>query len=322
MLTPLTRSHRFLSHCLATPWAMDPAAMAVYATMLARGYAAREAGGLFARGNPPSPAADAPGTKQRFARQGSLAVIPVRGPILQRASQIGECDEGIGTDQIEYALSEAVGDPTVEQILLTFDTPGGSVFGVSELADKMAQWTQAKPIYGIADSMSASAGYWLMAQCTKCYVTPGGMVGNIGVYSAHEDISRALEQAGVTINLVSAGKYKTEGNPFEPLSDEARGAMQSSIDDYYGMFTAAVARGRGVSTQAVVDGMGQGRCLNAKAALAAGLVDGVMPFGDLVQQLVSARPAGAAPASRARRAEVGGLSVAAARQRARLLELS
>ena len=100
-----------------------------------------------------------------------------------------------------------------------------------------------------------------------------GQVGSIGVYGVHEDLSKAAERLGVKTTLISAGKYKTEGNPWEPLSDLARSEMQSKVDAHYRQFTDDVAFGRGVSPGAVVKGYGEGRMLLARPALAAGMVD-------------------------------------------------
>lgn len=258
--------------------------MALFAAMLAKGYAHRE--GIAALsddahgGVPVARAANSGG-----GRQGSIAVIRVFGAIVQRASQLGPCEGGTGTEDIGNALQMALADETVSQILMHFDTPGGSVFGVGELGAAIMAGRAQKPIIGLADSMAASAGYWLLSQCSEAYVTPGGMVGSIGVYGAHQDISKALEAEGVNITLVSAGKYKVEGSPYAPLGEEARSSMQESIDGYYGMFTKAVAKGRGVGVDQVRSGMGEGRVLQADAALKAGMVDGVATFSDVVRKM-------------------------------------
>jgi ClpP class serine protease len=84
-----------------------------------------------------------------------------------------------------------------------------------------------------------------------------------------------MASEGVKTTLISAGKYKTEGNPYEPLSDEARAAMQAMVDDYYGMFTRAVAKGRGVSVDAVRNGFGEGRMVSASQAVKNGMADRV-----------------------------------------------
>lgn len=296
------RSHRFLAQCLSAPWAMTPAAMTAYAALLARGYARREGvaspvasedwtiGGQV--GEPRAAAPD-----QRFGRTGSgaIAVVRVHGVIMQRASQLGACEEGAGTDQIVSALQAAMNDETVGQVLMDFDTPGGSVFGVQETGDQIREMAKTKPVFGIANSLCASAGYWLMSQCTECYVTPGGQVGSIGVYGAHEDISKAMETAGVSMTFISAGKYKVEGHPFAPLGDEAHAAQQASVDAYYKTFISAVAKGRGVSIDAVRNGMGEGRVLGAQQALAENMVNGVMTFDAVVRKMQAAGGRNAAP---------------------------
>ena len=82
------------------------------------------------------------------------------------------------------------------------------------------------------------------------------------------DYPQAFAAEGVKPTLISAGKYKVEGNPYAPLDEEAQGFMQSREDDYYASFTKVVARGRGVPIAQVRDGMGQGRVLGADAAYA------------------------------------------------------
>jgi ClpP class serine protease len=85
--------------------------------------------------------------------------------------------------------------------------------------------------------------------------------------------------------LISAGKYKVEGNPYVPLDEDAQGFMQSRVDDYYATFTKAVARGRGVPIAQVCEGMGQGRVLGGDAAQAQGMIDGVATFDHVVRKM-------------------------------------
>lgn len=278
----------FLAYCLRTPWAMDPSAMQTYAAILARAYASRSTGEPRADFEDETGAGRVPKAARGDAKRAgdaAIALINVHGTIVQRVSQLGPCEGGTGAQEIGNALEAAVADPSVSQVLMNFDTPGGSVFGVQELGDKIRTLRTQKPIVGVADSMSASAGYWLMSQCSETYVTPGGMVGSIGVYTAHENMAKALEAEGIQITLVSAGKYKVEGNPFEPLSDEARADTQARVDAYYRAFTGAVAKGRGLPVEQVRSGMGEGRMLLAEDALKAGMVDGVATFSEVVAKM-------------------------------------
>ena len=277
----------FLAECLSTPWALQPERMRAYAVVLANRYArgAQRAGGMDEDDHGAPLKADAQVAAQRAgnARSGAIAVVPVYGTIMQRSSQINICEGGTSCQSISKQMREANADESISSIILDVDSPGGSVYGVAELAAEIR--SSAKPVYGIANSLSASAGYWLLSQCVEAYVTPGGEVGSIGVWQAHEDWSKAIDEAGVNVTLISAGKYKTEGHPYGPLSDETKAFMQQRTDEYYAAFTRDVAKGRKVGVDAVRGGMGQGRVLGADEAKAQGMVDGTMTFDQLVKHV-------------------------------------
>lgn len=284
------RHERFITWCLATPWALMPERMAAYAAVLAK-YATVRAG---EEGGPEYMAA-APRRGGGNGRAGAIAVISVHGPIVQRASQINICDGGTSTQQISAALADAMADDTVAQVMLDIDSPGGSVYGVQEVAAEIA--AAKKPVIAVANSLAASAAYWVGCAATEFYVTPGGEVGSIGVWQAHQDWSKALAEDGVNVTLISAGKFKVEGNPYQPLDAEAQQFMQSRVDDYYAAFTKGVAKGRKVGIDQVRTGMGQGRVLGADQALAEKMVDGIATFDDVVARMQrnirAAKPAAA-----------------------------
>jgi signal peptide peptidase SppA len=189
------------------------------------------------------------------------------------------------TQQFTSALRQVLADDTVGQILIDIDSPGGSVYGVAELASEIVKARAQKPVVAVANSLAASAAYWIGCAASEFYVTPGGEVGSIGVWQAHFDYSKALEEEGVKTTLVSAGKFKVEGNPYVPLDPQAQAFMQSRVDDYYNAFIQAVAVGRGVSVDHVRNGMGEGRVLGSDAALAQRMVDGIASFDDVLARM-------------------------------------
>ena len=218
---------------------------------------------------------------------GGIAVLPLYGVVTQRGNMVDDVSGpgSTSTQQFSASLRQLLADDTVGQILIDIDSPGGSVYGVAELADEIQSARAQKPVVAVANSLAASAAYWIGCSASEFYVTPGGEVGSIGVWQAHQDYSKALDDAGVKTTLISAGKFKVEGNPYSPLDDEAQSFMQSRVDDYYAAFTKAVARGRGVPIAQVRDGMGQGRVLGADAALAQNMVDGVATFDDVLKKM-------------------------------------
>jgi hypothetical protein len=138
--------------------------------------------------------------------------------------------------------------------------------------------------------MAASAAYAIAAAASELVVAPSGQVGSIGVFASHEDHSKELERAGVKVSLIRAGKYKTDGNPFEPLSDAARAELQGKVDDFYQMFVKSVAASRRDSQSNVKAGYGQGRCVTAPDAIRMNLADRIGTLDDVLLRLGVARP--------------------------------
>lgn len=214
----------------------------------------------------------------------SIGVIPIRGVIDRETSFFGTSTEEIGAN-----LTQMVENDRVSSILLDIDSPGGNVFGVEELAGQIREAKQVKPVGAVTPGMMASAAYWIGSQADFVAAAPSAMVGSIGVYTVHEDMSKLLEREGVDVSLISAGKHKVDGNPFEPLSKEARADMQTQVDQYYRMFTGSVAQGRGISQTKVLSDYGQGKVFTAGEAMSAGLVDSVGGLPHAVQAMSEAR---------------------------------
>ena len=296
-------NHRLLiAEFLATPWAMLPERLNAVAAVLTR----------WSQGAPASDDVLASIAADRAVREarrqttvtaggGGIALLPLYGIITQRGNRVEDISGPgcISTQQFASALRQALVDDSVSQILIDIDSPGGSVYGIAELADEIVSARSKKPVVAIANSLAASAAYWIGCSASEFYVTPGGEVGSIGVWQAHFDYSQAFANEGVKPTLISAGKYKVEGNPYVPLDEDAQAFMQSRVDDYYATFTKAVSRGRGVPIAQVRDAMGQGRVLGAEAAQAQAMVDGVATFDEVVGKMRrEARATGRPKASR------------------------
>jgi signal peptide peptidase SppA len=217
------------------------------------------------------------------AAPGSVALIPVMGVIAHRMSMMDISGPG-GTSiqQLTAQIRQALEDGNCKAIVLDVDSPGGSVEGVMELASEIYDARKQKPITAVCNSMACSAAYWLASAASEVVVTPSGQCGSIGVYMLHQDESEALAKDGIKITVIKAGKYKAEGNPSEPLSEEARAAFQSKVDEYYGMFVKAVGKNRGVSQAAVREGYGQGRSLLANDAVKQNLADRIGTLDDVL----------------------------------------
>lgn len=249
---------------------------AIYPGAWARVQAASQAGVPLqaARTGPSGPSAPA----------GGVSLIKVHGVITKTSSFWSEFLGGTGLDAIQAALIAARDDQAVSQIVLHVDSPGGGVHGVDETAEVIAAVAKRKPVVVFTDGLLASAAYWLASAATRIVATPSAEIGSVGVYAVHFDRSGQLAEAGIVPTLIKAGEHKAEGNPFQPLSDEDRVAMQSRIDAYYSLFTRRVAKGRGVAVDQVRGAaFGEGRVLGAQQAVDAGMVDEIGTFADVLR---------------------------------------
>lgn len=278
------RSESHLELLLGKPWAITPEAAVEVASRLT----------LQAQGNFRSDeqiarlqaAAARPLLPRKAADGSKIAVIPLRGTITPRGSLFSLVFGGGGGLQMFLEqFRMAMADGNVSAIVLDIDSPGGVIDMVPETAAEILNARGSKPITAVANTTCASAAYWIAASADTVIATPSAQVGSIGVFVTHEDISRMAEAMGVNVSLISAGQFKTEGNPYEPLSKQARTDLQAKVDSLYGMFTGQVAQGRGVSQLAVQAGYGKGRCLLASQALKVGLVDAVETLEHVVARL-------------------------------------
>jgi signal peptide peptidase SppA len=304
---------RLISEFLTTPWALMPERLQAMTAVLTRWSSdVSPSDETLFQINTDRVLRD---TRKQFATDrapshtgAGIAVLPLYGVVTQRGNMVDDISGpgSTSTQKFTSALRQVLADDTVGQILIDIDSPGGSVYGVAELAAEIVKARAQKPVVAVANSLAASAAYWIGCSASEFYVTPGGEVGSIGVWQAHFDYSKALEEEGVKPTLISAGKFKVEGNPYVPLDPEAQAFMQSRVDDYYNAFIKAVAKGRGVSIGDVRDGMGEGRVLGADAALTAKMVDGIATFDDVLAKMqkkaVSQKPPGASRLAQARAA--------------------
>lgn len=272
-----------LNYVASTPWAIHPDKMREIVGILAY----RSAGHTFtaeeiqARIGDPSPAAP--------AKQGNVAVVPLRGVIAHRMGGMDEMSGGMSTERFMGMLRQAAADDTVGTIVLDCDSPGGTITGVPEAAQAVFDLRGQKRVVAVANGMMASAAYWIGSQATELVAIPSiydGFIGSIGVFTVLQDLSEALANEGVKATIIRAGKYKFEGNPFEPPTEELVARIQGNVDAAYARMCKDIARGRGVTPAAIRDGFGEGRALNAAESKAVGLVDRIATMDDTITRLL------------------------------------
>lgn len=207
-----------------------------------------------------------------------IATIPISGPI---GKGLGNLEKSCGATSIEDVqrnLAEASSRKDVRGVLLSINSPGGSITGIPETASMIARLRETKPVVAFTDGMMASAAYWLGSQADAVVASTSAQVGSIGVYIPWADQTRRYEAAGVKVGVVKnkEGTYKGAGYPGTALTEEQMAHLQERADEIFAMLKADILAQR----KRVPDSSMKGQVFIGRSAQAAGLVDAIGNYGD------------------------------------------
>jgi len=210
-----------------------------------------------------------------------LAVITIKGPLVNSDSPYLKYFGVTGYPEIRDAVLAAVSDPEVKQILLDVDSGGGAVSGCADTGALIRAAHKVKPITTYGETM-ASAAYWLGCSAGRVYSGKAALVGSIGVKATFKEYSKANEMEGVTVTVIRAGKYKALADSNEPLTKAGEAQIQAMADASYGVFVDHVAEMRGRTYEYTDKTMADGQEFIGQAAVDVGLTDGITTFDAVV----------------------------------------
>jgi signal peptide peptidase SppA len=218
--------------------------------------------------------------------KGDVMVVPIHGFISHKPTVWSAVGLESSSEVVGLWIDSLMNNPSVGAVVFDVDSPGGSVQGLTAISDKIYSYRGKKPIIAVVNDMMASAAYFIGSAADEIVADPDSLTGSIGTLFVHEDWSKALERIGVDVTFIHAGKYKVEGNPYEPLDDTAKQSLQDMVNQYYEVFVSAVARNRGTTAATVKADYGQGRIMRAPQAKSAGLIDRIATLEQVTNALL------------------------------------
>jgi signal peptide peptidase SppA len=220
----------------------------------------------------------------QFSIVDGVAIINVSGILVKTLSMFAPLFGERSMQDIGRDFQAAVDDPNAKAVILSVDSPGGSVDGTSALANQISAARGKKPIIAVADGIAASAAYWVAAAADAIYITgPTTEVGSIGVVAVHRDISEQDKMYGEQFTEIVAGKFKRIASVHKPLSDEGREYLQEKVNEVYSVMVENIATLRGTSIPRTLE-MADGKLFMGQAAVDVGLVDGIMSMDKIIKQ--------------------------------------
>ncbi len=215
-----------------------------------------------------------------------IGVLAIRGTIAEEGGTSDTYNQQWLIERVEQMKN----DPYNQGLILTIDTPGGSVYATDELYLQIKAYAEetGRPVYTYMESTAASGGYYIAAASDKIFANRNTLTGSIGVtIGTVYDISGFLEKMGIKTVTITSGNNKAMGSSVNPLTKEQKEIYQSIVDESYEQFVGVVAEGRDMKLSKVRK-LADGRIYTAKQAEENGLVDQVGTLQDAVRDMRAA----------------------------------
>lgn len=217
--------------------------------------------------------------------QDGVGILTINGSLVNRGAWIGARSGLVSYEGTEAAIREARADAEISSLIIDINTRGGEAGGMAALAGLIRETREQMRVVAVVNDVAASGGYGIASAANEIVVSPTSIVGSIGVVILHLDRSPQMEAAGVRPTLIHAGARKIDGNPFGPLSDEARASIEGSVSELYDLFLEVVAQGRGDRLTAAAARKTEAGTFMGQGAIDAGLADRIGTVNSVLAEL-------------------------------------
>lgn len=192
---------------------------------------------------------------------GQVAVVEIIGEIYETEPTIELLEK--------YGKQEQV-----KALVIRIDSPGGSVVASQEIYDAIRRIREEgkKPVVASLGNVAASGGYYVACGAGHIVANPGTITGSVGVMISFLNLEGLLGKVGVKIRNVTSGEHKDLGTFTRELTPAEEALIQGVLDDIHQQFVQAVADGRGLTPEEVME-MADGRIFTGRQAKELGLVD-------------------------------------------------
>ena len=230
-----------------------------------------------------------------YIAEDGTGVIPIAGVIGKGLSPLEKMTGAVDVSDIADTIDDYAMNPQVTRIAFQVSSPGGTVTGVEELANKVRNI--AKPTMSYSDTEMASAAYWIASAADKVVASPSSTIGSVGVYMVVADYSEAAKAEGIKMIVIKAGQHKAIGVPGAEVTTEQQAHLQEGVNEIHGDFKAAVLKTRKLVKAEDMEGQVFSGKQAAQRNLVTGLADS---FNEAVEMWAenSIAPAPAVPAKK------------------------
>jgi serine protease SohB len=171
-----------------------------------------------------------------------------------------------------------------DEVLVRLENAGGLVHEHGLAASQLARIKARKvPLTVAVDKVAASGGYLMACVADRILAAPFAIVGSIGVLAQIPNFRRMLDERGVTVEQIKAGRYKRTVSMFGEVTEEDREKLREELEDVHALFQGMVQKYR---PQLELERVATGEYWYGARALELGLVDELGTSDDWLARLV------------------------------------
>ena len=184
--------------------------------------------------------------------EGIRKILPTTAPVVLKLNIHGIIGmdsltrKGVAQQLVE-SRERAFENDRVEAILLSIDSPGGTVIDSDGIYREIKAYKEQYkvPVYAFIDGFCASGGYYIASAADKVFASDASLIGSIGVLMPSiMNFSELMEKIGVQSLTLYDGKGKDNLNPFRPWRAGEEENIKESIEYYYKMFVNVATANR------------------------------------------------------------------------------
>lgn len=232
-------------------------------------------------------------------KEGTLLKINLSGELVERSTEdpfaaineeiLGQDISSLGLNDLMLGLEQAASDDRIEGLLLDHGALAAGYGMLEELGEYLVNFKKSgKPIYSYGTYYTQKGAY-LGALSDSTVLHPGGIMDIRGVGISSTYYKEFFDKYGIEPLVVrgSGNDFKSAVEPYitDKMSDENRLQLTHLTDEFWAFLSEGFATHKGIS-RTLLDSCAENWVgMDAKAALEAGLVDGLGYKEDFIESI-------------------------------------
>ncbi len=169
-------------------------------------------------------------------------------------------------------LDQVQKSKTAQAVILSIESPGGTVSGSEVLYESIRKLSAQKPVVAVVGNTAASGAYIAAIGADHIVSRGGAIVGSIGVIAQIPNATKLLGNIGVEMETVRSSPLKASPSGVEPTPPEARKALEAIVLDSFVWFKDLVKERRKLTPEEMLK-VADGRVFTGRQALPLKLID-------------------------------------------------